>query len=222
MTQLELSEVRFAYPTASIDVSFTVPSGERLVLVGPSGCGKTTVLRLISGLLEPSSGRITLGGDNVVGRRPELRGTAMVFQDQALFPFRTVGDNVGYGLRVRGVSRADRAPKVSEALASVDLAGFEDRWPDELSGGQRQRVALARAVVVEPQVLLLDEPLTGLDPELRVAVRETICALQRDLAMTTVIVTHDRDDADAMADQLIAMDQGRVLAEAHVSATGAC
>ena len=222
MTQLELSEVRFAYPTASIDVSFTVPSGERLVLVGPSGCGKTTVLRLISGLLEPSSGRITLGGDNVVDRRPELRGTAMVFQDQALFPFRTVGDNVGYGLRVRGVSRADRAPKVSEALASVDLAGFEDRWPDELSGGQRQRVALARAVVVEPQVLLLDEPLTGLDPELRVAVRETICALQRDLAMTTVIVTHDRDDADAMADQLIAMDQGRVLAEAHASEAGAC
>lgn len=211
MTQLELTEVRFVYPTASIDVSFTVPSGERLVMVGASGCGKTTVLRLISGLLEPTSGQITFDGESVVGRRPEQRGAAMVFQDQALFPFRSVADNVGYGLRCRGVGRRERAPRVSDALALVGLDGFENRWPDELSGGQRQRVALARAIIVEPQVLLLDEPLTGLDPDLRVSVRDTICSLQRELAMTTVIVTHDRDDADAMADQLITIDQGRIL-----------
>lgn len=210
MTHLELREVVKSFAAATVAGSFTVPSGDRLVLLGSSGCGKTTMLRLIAGLIEPDRGDILFDGASVLAVRPEQRGAVMAFQEHALFPFRTVGDNVGYGLRLRRVAKAERRERVAEALASVRLDGFEDRWPDELSGGQRQRVALARAIVVKPKLLLLDEPLSSLDRELRLELRSTICELQQATGITTVIVTHDQDEARAMADHVAIMIDGAV------------
>lgn len=211
MTALTLRTVRASYvPSTPViqDLSLSVTSGERFVLVGPSGCGKTSILRVIAGLLTPEAGDVAFDGTSVLETPPEKRGVAMVFQDAALLPFRTVGDNIGVGLKLRKVSKAERAARVAEVLDAVQLPGFGDRWPAELSGGQRQRVALARALVVQPRILLLDEPLSSLDPNLRDELSSMICKLQRSLGITMVMVTHDRAEADSIADQVGVMIDG--------------
>jgi len=210
MTSISLQSATKVFDAARIDASFDVPSARRLALLGPSGCGKTTVLRMIAGLTELDRGDVVFGSTSVRNTPPEKRGAAMVFQDHALFPFRTVAENVAYGLKLRGVDADQRNQQVSDALALVRLEGFEARWPSELSGGQRQRVALARAIVVEPSVLLLDEPLSSLDPELRADVRDIIDHVQRSRSITTVLVTHDRDDARLLGDEIAVMLQGEI------------
>lgn len=179
-------------------------------MLGPSGCGKTTALRLVAGLVEPSAGDVLFDGVSVLETPPEHRGTAMVFQEHALFPFRTVAENIGFGLRVRKVPKSERPARIETALEAVQLGGFGPRWPDELSGGQHQRVALARALAVRPRLLLLDEPLSNLDPNLREDLRDTICTLQRSAAITTLMVTHDRAEARATADRVAIMIGGRI------------
>lgn len=193
------------------DLNLTVGQGQLMVLLGPSGSGKTTTLRLISGLLAPSKGDVLFDGRSVLAVPPEKRGAVMVFQKHALFPFMSVGDNVAYGLKMRKMDRATIQERVSAALAAVHLPGFEGRWPDQLSGGQAQRVALARALVIRPRLLLLDEPLTSLDPGLRKELRRMIRALQLEAAITTIYVTHDQNDAVAVADQIGVMMEGRLV-----------
>ncbi len=213
MTKLELRNLEMEYPSSgrAIDgLDLTVDAGERLVLLGPSGCGKTTTLRLIAGLLRPTGGDVLFDERSVLGVPAERRGAVMVFQDHALFPFKTVAENVAFGLKLRRVKGADRRERVAEALSIVRLSGYEDRWPDELSGGQRQRIALARALVVRPRLLLLDEPLTSLEPSLRAELRETICRVQRAVSITTVFVTHDQAEALAVADRLALLIDGRL------------
>lgn len=218
MTALALEHVDMTFasadgaaPTVAVDdATFSVGDGEVLALLGPSGCGKTTTLRLIAGLLTPSSGDIVLDGASMVSVPPERRGAGLVAQQHTLFPYRTVGENVAYGLTVRRVAKAERAERVAEALESVHLGGYEKRWPSELSGGQQQRVALARALVIRPRLLLLDEPLSSLDQELRGELRATIKDVQRDAAITTVLVTHEQDEAWALADQVAVMIDGRI------------
>jgi ABC-type Fe3+/spermidine/putrescine transport system ATPase subunit len=210
VTTLELAAATVAHREIRIEVSMRVNSGRQLALLGPSGCGKTTALRMIAGLVDLNAGDVCFDGRSMANVRPEDRDAAMVFQEHALFPFRTVAENVEYGLTVRKVPAAERTPRVHAALEAVQLPGMGDRWPDQLSGGQRQRVALARAIVVEPKVLLLDEPLSSIDPQLRVDLQQTICRVQRDRAITSVFVTHDRDEARAVADDLAVMLDGRI------------
>lgn len=210
MTSISLRSATKAFDAARIDASFDVPTARRLALLGPSGCGKTTVLRMIAGLTELDSGDVLFDGETVTNTPPERRGAAMVFQDHALFPFRTVAENVAYGLKLKGVAADQRNARVAEALNLVQLSGFEGRWPSELSGGQRQRVALARAIVVDPRVLLLDEPLSSLDPELRAEVRQIIDDVQRARSITTIIVTHDRNEARELGDDIAVMLDGKV------------
>jgi ABC-type Fe3+/spermidine/putrescine transport system ATPase subunit len=181
-----------------------------MVLLGPSGSGKTTTLRLIAGLLRPTGGDILFGERSMLSVPPERRGAVMVFQDNTLFPFRTVAENLEFGLRIRKVDRSRRQTRIGDALAAVQLAGFENRWPDELSGGQQQRVALARALVVEPELLLLDEPLNSLEPGLRAELRDTISHVQRAAGITTVFVTHDQTEAVALADRIALLIDGRI------------
>jgi putative spermidine/putrescine transport system ATP-binding protein len=204
-------EVDFASGVRALDgLDLDVEQGELLALLGPSGCGKTTTLRVIAGLIRPSGGDVMLRGSSVLAVPPEQRGAVMVFQQHGLFPFRTVGENVAFGLKVRKTPRSEIRTRVAGALVAVQLANFEDRWPDELSGGQRQRVALARALVVEPSVLLLDEPLSHLEPNLRDELQHTIVKLQRAAGITTVLVTHDHAEAFAMADTVAVMFDGRI------------
>lgn len=212
MTTVSLRSARKVFPSAEveIDASLTVASGRQLVLLGPSGSGKTTVLRMIAGLIPLDSGNITFDDQPMQDVAPDQRGAAMVFQDPQLFPFRTVAENVGYGLKIRKVESTERSHRVAEALAWVRLEGFDERWPADLSGGQQQRVALARAIVVQPRVLLLDEPLSSLDPELRADMQRTITDIQRSHEMTSVVVTHDRDEARAMGDEVAVMLDGRI------------
>jgi putative spermidine/putrescine transport system ATP-binding protein len=201
---------RFDGVTAVDDVSLEIRRGELFALLGPSGCGKTTLLRLIAGLEEPDAGAIRIGGADVTSVPAHRRPVNMVFQQYALFPHLTVEQNVGFGLRYKSLPRAAQTEKVAAALALVRLTGFERRRPDQLSGGQRQRVALARALVLEPQVLLLDEPLAALDPNLRREVQVELKRLQRSLGITFVFVTHDREEALALSDRIAVMDRGRV------------
>ena len=210
MAALELRNATKRFASVEIDVNVRVERGRQLVLLGPSGCGKTTLLRMIAGLIDLDDGDVLFDGRSMRGVRPEHRNAAMVFQEHALFPFRTVAENVGYGLKIRKVPAAERALRVADVLQSVQLDGLGDRWPHELSGGQRQRVALARSIVIEPAVLLLDEPLSSLDPGLRSDLQATICSLQRARSITSVIVTHDRSEALAMADDLAVMIDGRI------------
>ncbi len=210
MTILELQYATKVFAAARISASLRVESGQQLVLLGPSGCGKTTVLRMIAGLVEPDSGDVCFDGLSVRSLRPEARDAAMVFQAHALFPFRTVGENVEYGLKVRKVPALERSVRADQALAAVHLDGYRDRWPSELSGGERQRVALARAIVVEPRVLLLDEPLSSLDPGLRTELQQLVCRIQRERKITSVFVTHDRDEARSVGDQVAVMLNGQV------------
>jgi thiamine transport system ATP-binding protein len=213
MTVLELSNVtrRYDETTALDDVSLSIDDGEFFTLVGPSGCGKTTTLRLVAGFESPTAGTIRFDGRAVGGDPPEDRGIGVVFQNYALFPHMTVGENVAYGLRFTeppgGVSREER---VRELLGLVDLAGFEGRDPTELSGGQQQRVALARALAPEPRILLLDEPMSALDAALRDRLRGQVRDIQRELGVTTLYVTHDQEEALAVSDRVAVMNGGRV------------
>jgi spermidine/putrescine ABC transporter ATP-binding subunit len=209
---VEIQDVakRFGEVVAVDGVSLAVGRGELFALLGPSGCGKTTLLRMIAGFETPSAGTILIQGRDVTRVPPHRRPVNMVFQQYALFPHLTVEENVGFGLRYQGLARADQARKVGEALALVRLDGLGRRRPDQLSGGQRQRVALARALVLEPRVLLLDEPLAALDPNLRREVQVELKSLQRGLGISFVFVTHDRDEALAMSDRIAVMSQGKV------------
>ncbi|QIB36292.1 ABC transporter ATP-binding protein [Ancylobacter pratisalsi] len=192
-------------------VELSIAPGEFFAMLGPSGSGKTTCLRLIAGFDQPDAGHIEIFGEAVEGLPPYRRGVNTVFQDYALFPHLSVGDNVAYGLRVRGVGRAERDRLAREALALVKLSGMETRRPAQLSGGQRQRVALARALVVRPRVLLLDEPLGALDLKLREEMQTELKALQRELGLTFVFVTHDQGEALSMADRVAVFNQGRIV-----------
>ena len=192
------------------EVSLHIADGEFLVLLGPSGCGKTTTLRMIAGFIEPSAGHVRLAGQDVTLLPPWKRNAGMVFQSYALFPHLTVAQNVAFGLEMRKLARADIARRVEETLALVRLGGYGGRLPRQLSGGQQQRVALARALVIRPDVLLLDEPLSNLDAKLRQEVRVEIRELQRQLGLTTVMVTHDQEEAITMADRLVVMNEGSV------------
>ena len=191
-------------------VDLDVAAGEFFTLLGPSGSGKTTTLRMIAGFEQPDSGRIVLGGDDITNRPPYSRDVNTVFQDYALFPHMTVAENVGYGLKVKGVSRRARASQVEEVLRMVRLQGYGTRKPIQLSGGQRQRVALARSIVNQPKVLLLDEPLGALDLKLRQEMQVFLKALQRDLGMTFLYVTHDQEEALTMSDHLAVFNEGNI------------
>jgi spermidine/putrescine ABC transporter ATP-binding subunit len=191
-------------------VSLQVNKGELVTFVGPSGCGKTTLLRLIGGFTDATSGDIILDGQRINDLPPNLRDTRICFQNYALFPHMTVAENVGYGLRIRKWPRQEIAARVKELLEMVELGAYGDRMIDKLSGGQQQRVALARALCVEPKVLLLDEPLSNLDANLRLVMREEIRKLQERLRITTVFVTHDQFEAMAISDRIVVMRDGRI------------
>jgi len=191
-------------------VSLSIRQGEFLTLLGPSGCGKTTTLRLIAGFETPDSGRIVLDGKDITPQPPNLRDMTMVFQSYALFPHMSVFDNVAYGLNIRRMPHKDIQTKVSTMLDMIGLGNLAARRPNQLSGGQQQRVALARALVMEPRVLLFDEPLSNLDAKLRVQMRGEIHRLQRRLNITSVYVTHDQEEAMAMSDRIVVMNAGRI------------
>jgi putative spermidine/putrescine transport system ATP-binding protein len=196
---------------AAVDgIDLDVHRGEFFTLLGPSGSGKTTTLRMIAGFERPDAGTVELAGEEVSGRPPFERDVNTVFQDYALFPHMSVGDNVGYGLSVRKVPKTDRERRVGEALAMVRLSGYERRRPGQLSGGQRQRVALARALVNRPRVLLLDEPLGALDLKLREEMQIELKAIQRDVGITFIYVTHDQEEALTMSDRLAVFNRGRI------------
>ncbi|HHQ47313.1 MAG TPA: ABC transporter ATP-binding protein [Acidobacteria bacterium] len=221
MKLLELDSVRLSYGgRPAVDgVGLAVEEGDRLVILGPSGCGKTTVLRLLAGLAAPDEGRVMIDGrlaaaDGRLEIEPERRGLGMVFQDLALWPHLSVAGNLELGLRARRVPRAERKRRIRRMLDLVELGDLASRRPGELSGGQQQRVALARALVLEPRALLMDEPLSSLDPELNRRLRAEILTLQERLGFTLVYVTHDREEAAALATRIVLMDHGRIVREA--------
>ena len=196
------------------NLDLTIKRGTMVTLLGPSGCGKTTVLRLVAGLENPTSGQIFIDGEDVTKSSIQNRDICIVFQSYALFPHMSIGDNVGYGLRMQNVNKEERKQRIKEALELVDLAGFEDRYVDQISGGQQQRVALARALVLKPKVLLFDEPLSNLDANLRRAMREKIRELQQSLGITSLYVTHDQTEAFAVSDEVIVMNKGKIMQKA--------
>lgn len=199
--------------TAVDNLSFGVTTGECVSLLGPSGCGKTSTLRLIAGFEDCDAGTIAVGGMAMQGKRPYERNVGLVFQDYVLFPHMTVEDNVAYGLRRRGVAKAERKRRIAAILDLVKLRGYAGRYPRQLSGGEQQRVAIARALVTEPEVLLLDEPLSNLDAKLRVEVRTEIKEILRRVGITTIIVTHDQEEAMSMADKIVVLNKGRLMQE---------
>lgn len=209
---LRLEGVRknYGHVVAVAGIDLTVDEGEFFTLLGPSGSGKTTLLRLIAGFERPDGGKIELAGRDVTSVPPHLRETNTVFQDYALFPHMTVGENIGYGLRVKGVPAAERRDRVERAVKMVRLAGLDKRKPNQLSGGQRQRVALARAVVNEPEVLLLDEPLGALDLKLRQEMQLELKRIQKQVGITFIYVTHDQEEALTMSDRVAVMANGRI------------
>ncbi|MDH4131681.1 MAG: ABC transporter ATP-binding protein [Gemmatimonadota bacterium] len=212
MSDLQLRHLtrRFSASAGVFDLSLAIPSGRALALLGPSGSGKTTTLRLLGGFESPDGGNILVDGEDVVALRPEQRRFGMVFQHYALFPHLDAGENVAFGLESRGVRSAELHRRVAEALALVDLAGFERRRVAELSGGQQQRVALARALAPSPRVILLDEPLSNLDPALRERTRRELRALIRRIGLTTIIVTHEQEDAFDLGDMVAVLREGRL------------
>ncbi|MWB78296.1 ATP-binding cassette domain-containing protein [Pseudooceanicola sp. 216_PA32_1] len=212
MTELSLIDVNKSYGDVRVleGVHRKIADGTFFTLLGPSGCGKTTLLRIVAGFVSPTSGQVRFGSDDMTQVSPHRRGVGMVFQDYALFPDKTVSENVAYGLRARRVAPRDIRTRVSEYLERVGLAGLGDRLPSEMSGGQRQRVALARALVIEPRVLLMDEPLSNLDASLRVQMRDVIRSLQLETRTTTIFVTHDQEEALAMSDEIAVMKNGRI------------
>jgi len=212
-TAVSLSHVsrHFGKVRAVDDVTLDIAEGEFFAMLGPSGSGKTTCLRLIAGFEQPTTGHIEIFGTTAEGLPPYKRDVNTVFQDYALFPHMTVGENVAYGLMIRGTPRGEREGKAREALSMVKLEGFETRRPGQLSGGQRQRVALARALVNQPKVLLLDEPLGALDLKLREQMQEELKELQKQLGITFVFVTHDQGEALSMADRVAIFNEGRIV-----------
>lgn len=196
---------------AASNVSFDVESGSFLSLLGPSGCGKTTTLRMIIGFEEPSAGDIFIDGERINNVKPWLRDLGVVFQNYALFPYMTVAENVAFGLKRRGMAPAEIKRRTSEFLELVGLPGKEDRFPRQLSGGQQQRVALARALVIEPRVLLLDEPLSNLDAKLRAEMRFELKRIQSETGVTSIFVTHDQEEALTLSDRIVVMNQGEVI-----------
>lgn len=198
----------FGKATVIDNLNLSIKKGSMVTLLGPSGCGKTTVLRLVAGLESPTHGQIFIDGEDVTQSAIQQRDICIVFQSYALFPHMSIGDNVGYGLKMQGVPKAEREQRVKEALELVDLVGFEHRYVDQISGGQQQRVALARALVLKPKVLLFDEPLSNLDANLRRSMREKIRELQQRLNITSLYVTHDQSEAFAVSDEVIVMDKG--------------
>ncbi|MEQ5726060.1 MULTISPECIES: ferric ABC transporter ATP-binding protein [unclassified Providencia] len=216
MTQhhfVELKNVtkRFGNNTVIDDLSLSIPQGSMVTLLGPSGCGKTTVLRLVAGLEKPTEGRMFIDGEDVTDRSIQQRDICMVFQSYALFPHMSLGDNVGYGLKMLRLPKAEIKKRVDEALELVDLAGFADRFVDQISGGQQQRVALARALILKPKVLLFDEPLSNLDANLRRSMREKIRELQQQFNITSLYVTHDQSEAFAVSDMVLVMNKGKIM-----------
>ncbi|TKC81489.1 ABC transporter ATP-binding protein [Trinickia terrae] len=193
------------------DIDFAAERGELVTLLGPSGCGKSTLLRCIAGLTPVDAGSILIEGKDIVPVAPQKRGVAMVFQSYALFPNMTVEQNVAFGLKMQKVEAGEVAKRVAEALALVELTGFEARYPRQLSGGQSQRVALARSLVTRPRVLLLDEPLSALDARIRKHLREQIRRIQQELQLTTIFVTHDQEEALTVSDRIVLMNQGQIV-----------
>jgi iron(III) transport system ATP-binding protein len=210
---VEIEQVSFGYGATRVleDVSLSIRKGEFFAFLGPSGSGKTTLLRLIAGFGTPDSGRIRIGGRDATREPPWARNVGLVFQSYALWPHMTVAQNVAFGLERRRVPRAERERRVRAALDLVGLAHLMERRPAQLSGGQQQRVAIARTLAIEPEVLLLDEPLSNLDAGLRAGVRAELVELQRRLGLTTILVTHDQEEANAAADRIAVLNEGRVL-----------
>lgn len=212
MADITLKHVLKQYGDVTIidRLSLHVARGEFFTLLGPSGCGKTTLLRMIAGFIIPDAGEVHIGDENVTRLPAHKRETGMVFQDYALFPDKTVFDNVAYGLRVRKFSIQQIDDKVERILQRVELAHLKKRYPGELSGGQRQRVALARALVIEPRILLMDEPLSNLDAKLRIQMRDVIRELQQEAKITTIFVTHDQEEALSMSDRIALLRSGKI------------
>ena len=210
MAFLEISNLEKSYGTNRVvkDFSLSIDQGEFVSLLGPSGCGKTTVLRMVGGFEAPSAGTITIDDMDVIGLRPNQRNIGMVFQAYALFPNLTVAQNVAFGLKVAGVDKAQTRDRVREMLELISLSDLGARYPFQLSGGQQQRVALARALAVRPKVLLLDEPLSALDAKIRASLRREIREIQQRLAITTIFVTHDQEEALSMSDRVVVMTGG--------------
>ncbi len=202
---------RFDQAVAVDHVSLDVYRGEFLSFLGPSGCGKTTTLRMIAGFEEPDAGTITVMGEDMTDRPPHKRNLGMVFQNYALFPHMTVFDNVAFGLKMRKVGSSELKRRVAQVLDLVQLTQMHQRYPRQLSGGQQQRVALARAIVIEPYVLLLDEPLSNLDAKLRKAMQTELRDLQRRLGITAIYVTHDQEEAMTVSDRIVVMDHGQIM-----------
>jgi iron(III) transport system ATP-binding protein len=196
--------------TAVDDFNININQGELVTLLGPSGCGKTTTLRMIAGFETPTNGKIYFGGENVSNVPPNKRNTAMVFQSYGLFPHMTVKENISYGLRFKEMTKAEVNKKTKQIMELVGLTGFEGRNPGELSGGQQQRVALARSLVIEPKVLLFDEPLSNLDAKLRENMRNEIRKLQKKLSITSIYVTHDQIEAMSLSDRIVVMNNGKI------------
>ncbi|HEX9044507.1 MAG TPA: ABC transporter ATP-binding protein [Candidatus Limnocylindrales bacterium] len=213
MAFLSLSGIRKQFPGGQLavdDFNLDVEKGEFVSFLGPSGCGKTTTLRMIAGFEQPTAGSVAVGGRDITGLPPNRRDIGMVFQSYALFPNMTVADNIAFGLKVRKKPADMAKRRVEELLDLIHLGGKGGRYPYELSGGMQQRVALARALAIEPQVLLLDEPLSALDAKIRIALRTEIRSIQRQLGMTTVYVTHDQEEALSLSDRIVVMSEGRM------------
>ncbi len=212
MSFLELQGLakRYGDFTAVSDCSLSVAKGEFVCLLGPSGCGKTTILQMVAGFTPPSTGRVILDGNDITDIKPNKRGLGIVFQSYALFPHMTVADNVAFGLEMRGVAVPERRKRVAETLELVHLEPLATRYPRELSCGQRQRVAMARALVIQPPVLLLDEPMGALDAKLREEMQIELRALQHRVGITTIMVTHDQAEALTLADRVVLMNKGRI------------
>jgi putative spermidine/putrescine transport system ATP-binding protein len=210
---LELAQISksFGSTTALSETTLSVDPGSLMALLGPSGCGKTTTLRVIAGFENPDSGAVLLNGQDVTGIPPFRRGLGMVFQNYSLFPHMSIADNVGFGLKMAKVPSTEAARRIADILKLVHLHGMEERFPHQLSGGQQQRVALARALVTQPKVLLLDEPLGALDKNLRESMQFELRRLQQSLGITSILVTHDQEEALTVSDRIAVMNQGRIL-----------
>lgn len=207
---LELRNINKSFGKTSVikDISLTINKGELLTFIGPSGCGKTTLLRIIGGFHPQNSGQVILEGESIDHLPPEKRATGMVFQNYALFPHMTIYENVAYGLNIQNKSKQEKDELIKEVLAQVRLVGYEDRKPNELSGGQQQRVAIARCLVLKPKVLLLDEPLSNLDANLRTIMRDEIRRLKEELDLTIIFVTHDQEEALSISDRVLVLNDG--------------